>query len=136
MFIFINIVALLSGKYNFLVHTIINLTLRIFYCALFFTATSLEQDLLDTYERIHGIPCRNNFWLEQQEKWRLFITKRISRLSITEYTEKTSLVHIAATCRVIITYILYMRYILFSVCKKICITTITILFFSLIILLL
>ncbi|PSN45641.1 hypothetical protein C0J52_12342 [Blattella germanica] len=60
---------------------------------------SLEQDLLDTYERIHGLPGRNNFWLERQEKWRLFITRRITRLSITEYTEKISLVHIAATCR-------------------------------------
>ncbi|XP_069679780.1 F-box and leucine-rich repeat protein 13-like [Periplaneta americana] len=60
---------------------------------------SLEQDLLDMYERIHGLPGRNNFWLERQEKWRLFITRRITRLSITEYTEKISLVHIAATCR-------------------------------------
>lgn len=65
------------------------------------TAASLEQDLLDMYEQIHGLPGRNNFWLEQQEKWRLFITRRITRLTITEYTEKISLVHVAATCRVI-----------------------------------
>ncbi|PNF17796.1 hypothetical protein B7P43_G06893 [Cryptotermes secundus] len=60
---------------------------------------SLEQDLLDMYEQINGLSGQNNFWLEQQEKWRLFVTRRIKRLCITKYTEKTSLVHIATTCR-------------------------------------
>ncbi|XP_049784783.1 uncharacterized protein LOC126187629 isoform X1 [Schistocerca cancellata] len=60
---------------------------------------SLEQELLDTYVRIHSLPDRYNFWLEHQEKWRLFITEHISRLAITDYTEKASLLHIAATCR-------------------------------------
>nr|CAD7402122.1 unnamed protein product [Timema cristinae] len=60
---------------------------------------SLQQDILCTYERIHGLPGGNNFWLELQEKWRLFVTRQISKLTITEYTGKTSLVHIASTCR-------------------------------------
>ncbi|XP_063221830.1 uncharacterized protein LOC134530689 isoform X2 [Bacillus rossius redtenbacheri] len=61
--------------------------------------SSFQQDLLDTYERIHSHPGRCSFWQEQQEKWRLFVTSQVCKLTITEYTEKASLLHIAATCR-------------------------------------
>lgn len=63
-------------------------------------APALEQELLDTYAKINSLPEHGNFWLEDQEKWRLFITRKITRLTISEYTEKASLAHISTTCRV------------------------------------
>ncbi|GLH13222.1 hypothetical protein R5R35_000409 [Gryllus longicercus] len=59
---------------------------------------SIEQDLLETYENTDVPPERNSYWLDQ-DRWRLFVTRQINRLSITECTDELSLVHIAATCR-------------------------------------
>ncbi|XP_067000887.1 uncharacterized protein [Anabrus simplex] len=60
---------------------------------------SIEQDLLDAYERLDSGPGRKNMWLERQDRWRLFVTQRVNRLSVTDRTEKCSLAHIAATCK-------------------------------------
>lgn len=66
---------------------------------LLFSAPTLAQDLLDTYENIHRVQALNTFWLEQSQ-WRIFLTRKITKLVITEFTEKSSLVHISATCHV------------------------------------
>ncbi|KAG8231833.1 hypothetical protein J437_LFUL008604 [Ladona fulva] len=59
--------------------------------------TGLAQDLLESYERVHGLPSLSKYW-QEQARWRLFITSKIKKIIITEFMDKKTLLHVANCC--------------------------------------